>query len=170
MNVSAGIRKLGLTAHVLSSVGWLGAVAAFLALAIVGLTGGQEQTAMASYLAMDRITRSVIVPLCWASLLTGIVQSLGTPWGLVRYYWVLLKLGLTAFGTVGLMLHTKAIRSAAGIAATRSFGADADEVRIQLVATAGAAIALLLAATVLSVYKPRGLTPYGLAKQRGEGG
>ena len=130
--MSASLRKLGLTAHVLASVGWLGAVAAFLALAIVGLTSGNGPKAIAAYLAMDGITRSVIVPFCVASLITGIVQSLGTPWGLVRYYWVLLKLGLTVFGTVGLLLHTAAIRYAAGIAATGSFGADAKEVRVQL--------------------------------------
>jgi hypothetical protein len=166
--MSASLRKLGLTAHVLASVGWLGAVAAFLALAIVGLTSGNGPKAVAAYLAMDGITRSVIVPLCMASLITGIVQSVGTPWGLVRYYWVLLKLGLTVFGTVGLLLHTGAIRYAAGIAATGSFGANAEEVRLQLVVTAGAAVVLLVVATVLSVYKPRGMTPYGLGKQRGE--
>jgi hypothetical protein len=166
--MSASLRKLGLTAHVLASVGWLGAVAAFLALAIVGLTSGNGPKAIAAYLAMDGITRSVIVPFCVASLITGIIQSLGTPWGLVRYYWVLLKLGLTVSGTVGLLLHTQAIRYAAGMAATGSFGADADQVRVQLVLTAGAAIVLLFVATVLSVYKPRGLTPYGLSKQKGQ--
>jgi hypothetical protein len=166
--MSASLRKLGLTAHVLASVGWLGAVAAFLALAIVGLTSGNGPKAIAAYLAMDSITRLVIVPSCVASFITGIVQSLGTPWGLVRYYWVVLKLGLTAVGTVGLLLHTQAIRYAARIAAMGSFGPDADEVRVQLALTAGAAIVLLLVATVLSVYKPRGLTPYGFRKQRAQ--
>jgi hypothetical protein len=162
MTMAPGFRKLGLTAHVLASVGWLGAVAAFLALAIAGLTGRGGATPVATYVAMDRITQWVIVPLCWASLLTGVVQSLGTPWGLVRYYWVLLKLAMTVFCTVGLLLHTRAIRYAAGLAMAGSLGTEADPVRIQLVVTAGAAVVLLLAATVLSVYKPRGLTPYGL--------
>ncbi len=36
MTMAPGVRKLALTAHVASSVGWLGAVVAFLALSIVG--------------------------------------------------------------------------------------------------------------------------------------
>jgi hypothetical protein len=35
--MTPGLRKFALTTHVTSSVGWLGAVVAFLALAIVGL-------------------------------------------------------------------------------------------------------------------------------------
>ena len=40
--------------------------------------------------------------------------------------------------------------------------------RIQLVANAAAALVALLVAATLSVYKPRGLTKYGLRKQRVE--
>jgi hypothetical protein len=39
MAMTPRLRKFALTAHVTSSVGWLGAVAAFLALAVAGLTG-----------------------------------------------------------------------------------------------------------------------------------
>jgi len=35
-----------------------------------------------------------------AALATGLVQSLGTEWGLLRYYWVLGKLFLTIFATI----------------------------------------------------------------------
>ncbi|HUF36358.1 MAG TPA: hypothetical protein VMN37_10435, partial [Gemmatimonadales bacterium] len=38
--------------------------------------------------------------------------------------------------------------------------------RVQLVADAGAALLALLAATALSVYKPRGMTPYGRRRQQ----
>ena len=89
------LRKFALTAHVVSSVGWLGAVAAFLALAVAGLTSRDAQVVRAAYLAMDLIARLVIVPAALASLLTGFVQSLGTPWGLFRHYWVLAKLLIT---------------------------------------------------------------------------
>jgi hypothetical protein len=84
--MSGGVRKLALTAHVITSVGWLGAVAVFLVLAVAGLTSGAPATARAAYVAMEATTRLVIVPLCLASLLTGILQSLGTPWGLFRHY------------------------------------------------------------------------------------
>jgi hypothetical protein len=42
--------------------------------------------ARAAYLAMDLTSRFVIVPLARASLLTGLAQALGTPWGLFRHY------------------------------------------------------------------------------------
>src|SRR6202521_6072065 len=109
-------RKIGLTAHVLSSVGWLGAVAGFLALAIVGLTSQDAQMVRTAYIAMDLIARFVIVPLCLASLLTGVVQSLGTTWGLFRHYWVLAKLALTIPATLLLLVHMQPIGHIARIA------------------------------------------------------
>jgi hypothetical protein len=38
MTMAPRLRKFGLTGHVDSSVGWLGAVSSFLALAVTGLT------------------------------------------------------------------------------------------------------------------------------------
>lgn len=67
-----------LTTHVVSSVGWLGAVAAFLALAIVGLTSQDAQLVRGAYLAMGPIGWFVILPSAFASPLAGTVQSLGT--------------------------------------------------------------------------------------------
>ncbi|MDQ3220976.1 MAG: hypothetical protein M3Q26_09590, partial [Acidobacteriota bacterium] len=49
------LSKFALTAHITSSVGWLGAVVGFLALAIAGLTSDDAQTVRASYLAMELI-------------------------------------------------------------------------------------------------------------------
>jgi len=88
-------RKFALTAHVTSSVAWLGAVASFLALAVAGLTSQDAQMVRAAYLAMDLTAWCVIVPLSFASPLTGLVQSLGTEWGLFRHYWVLIKFLIT---------------------------------------------------------------------------
>jgi len=112
------------------------------------------------------ITWFVIVPLSLASLLTGLVQSLGTTWGLSRHYWVLAKLLLTVLATAVLLLHTQPISYVARVAAeTTLSSADLRRLRIQLVADAGAALLVLLVTTTLSVYKPRGMTPYGRRKQ-----
>ncbi len=166
MTMTPWFRKLALTAHVTSSVGWLGAVAGFLALAVAGLTSQDAQMVRAAYLAMEPITWFVIVPLSLASLLTGLVQSLGTTWGLVRHYWVLVKLLLTVAATIVLLVHTQPINHIAGVAAeTTLFSADLGRVRIQLVVASGAALVVLLVATTLSVYKPRGMTRYGRRKR-----
>jgi hypothetical protein len=169
MIMSPGVRKFALTAHVTSSVGWLGAVAGFLALAVAGLASEDARLASATYPAMAVIGWWVILPLSVASLITGLVQSLGTVWGLFRHYWVLAKLILTLLATLVLLLHMRPIGYMAGVAGAGSLSpGDHRRVRIQLVFDAGAALLVLLAATVLSVYKPRGVTPYGWRKLREE--
>lgn len=116
MTMTPPLHKLALTAHVTSSVGWLGAVAGFLALAIAGLTSQDAQVVQAVYLAMELITWFVIVPLAFASLLTGLIQSLGTTWGLFRHHWVLAKFLITILATVLLLVHTQPIGLLAAVA------------------------------------------------------
>jgi hypothetical protein len=167
MTMTPHLRKFALTAHVTSSVGWLGAVAGFLALAIAGLTSQDAQLVRAAYLATELITWFVIVPLAFASLLTGLVVSLGTQWGLFRHYWVLIKFVLTILATLLLLLHTRPIGILAGVAReTTVSSADVGQLQIQLVGDAGAALLALLVNVTLSVYKPPGMTPYGWRKLR----
>src|SRR5260370_8638769 len=109
MIMTPGFRKVMLTAHVTSSIGWFGAVSAFLALAIVGMTSQDRDLVRAAYLVMGLTTWFVIVPLALVSLLTGVVSSLGTRWGLFRYYWVLMKFVITILSTLWFLLHTPPI-------------------------------------------------------------
>lgn len=167
MIMRAGLRKFALTAHVTASVGWLGAVATFLALAIAGLTSQDAQMVRAAYLTMELTGWFVIVPLSLASLLTGLVQSLGTAWGVFRHYWVIAKLLITVLATIILLVHMQPIgHIARAVAAATLAGGELRGLRIQLIADAGAALLVLLVATFLSVYKPRGVTPYGRRKER----
>lgn len=159
------VRQFALTAHVTSSVGWIGAVVVFLALAVVGLTSEDAATVRGAYLVMEPAAWYVLVPLALASLLTGLVQSLGTTWGLFRHYWVLFKLLMNLFATIILLTYMETFRFMAGVAADPS--ADLAVVRnASPVIHAALALLLLLVATVLAVYKPRGMTPYGQRKQR----
>ena len=168
--MSPALRRLALTAHVTCSVGWLGAVAGFLALAIAGLASRELLMVRSSYVAMDLVGWYVIVPLCFASLVTGVIQALGTPWGLFRHYWVVAKLLIAILATIVLLVHMQPISGLGRAAAEQVLGlGDFRDVRIQLIADAGAALLVLLVATTLSIYKPRGLTKYGWRKQR-EGG
>ena len=161
------LRKFALTAHVISSVGWLGAVAGFLALAVAGLTSQDAQMVRAAYLTMELTGWFVLLPLALASLLTGLVQSLGTKWGLLRHYWVLAKLFINVLATIVLLLYTQTLGYLAGVAAeTTLSGDDLGVLRSPSpVLHAGAALLLLLVATTLAVYKPRGMTGYGRRKQ-----
>jgi hypothetical protein len=159
MTMSPNLRKFGLLAHVTSSVGWLGAAAGFLALAIVGLTSQNPPTVRAAYVAMEPITRFVIVPLAIAALVTGIIQSLGTPWGLLRHYWVVVKLLVTVFATVVLLIESTPIAMIADSAAkTALMESDFHQERFSMVVHSAGGIVVLLVTMVLSVYKPRGTT------------
>ena len=162
MPLSPRLRKLALTAHVTSSVGWLGAVVAYLAPAIAGLTSHNAQLVRAAYLSTELIGWYVIVPCSLAALLTGLVQSLGTEWGVLRHYWVLVKFLLTLVATLVLLMHMRAVSRMAGLAAEATVsGADFRMLRLQLVVHAVGGLLVLLTTTVLSVYKPWGRTRYG---------
>ena len=160
------LRKLVLTAHIIFSVGWFGAVAAFLALAVAGLTSRDAQMVRTAYAAMELTARWVIVPFAVASLLSGIIQSLGTSWGLFRHYWVLAKLLLTTFATIILLAKMPLIGYAARRAATPLSGPDLHAAGMQLAIHATGGLLVLLLITALSVYKPWGLTGYGQRKQQ----
>jgi len=155
-------RKTVLLLHVLTSVGFIGAVAGFLALAITGAETGNLQLMRAVYVSCGIVTWDVIVPLAWASLLIGIIQSLVTPWGLIRYYWVLIKLVLTIVAVAVIMLQTSNIGMVAGMA----LGGQMDGLagpRAGMILHGTGGVIVLIVITILSVYKPRGLTPWAAA-------
>ncbi len=160
-------RKAALTAHITSSVGWLGSVAAFLALAVAGLISQDELTVRAVYVAMEVLGWAVLVPLAVASFVTGLVQSLGTSWGLFRHYWVLFKLAITVLATAILLLYTSTLGYLADAASGPAAGGHLSALpSASPILHSGAALVVLLVAAVLSVYKPRGLTPHGWRKQQ----
>jgi hypothetical protein len=156
------LRKTALTAHVVASVGWLGAVIAFLALSVLGLASNDPEVVQSAYITMEAAGWWVLVPLSVASLVTGLIQSLGTRWGLFRHYWVITKLVINLVSTAVLLLYMRSLESFADIARASPSAADLDELRdpSPLVHSVAALVLLTLAA-VLSIFKPRGVTRYG---------
>lgn len=166
MSLTPRLRKLLLTAHITTSVGWIGAVLVFLALAVIGLTSQNAQAVRGAYLVMEPAGWYVLVPLALGSLITGIVQSLATAWGLLRHYWVLFKLLINIVATIVLLLYMQTLGYLADIAADSTSFADDPSLRSPSpMIHAGAALLLLLVAVTLSVYKPRGMTRYGQRRQ-----
>ena len=86
---------------------------------------------------------------------------------LFRHYWVLITFVLTLFSTVVVLLHMPTVTSLAAVAreadgaALRGLGGHLFH--------PGVGLLVLLVITVLNVYKPRGLTPYGWRKQHEQG-
>ena len=164
MVMTPRLRKFALTVHLTCSVGWIGAVMAYLALVIATMISQTSRTLQAVWMAMEVIGWYAIVPLALASLLTGLVMALGTPWGLFRHYWILISLVLTVLATVVLLIHMQTVSDIAGRAAATP-GAAVGGLPGEFV-HAGVGMLVLLVIQVLNMYKPRGMTPYGWRKQQ----
>ena len=165
--VDPRLRRLVLVTHVVTSVGWLGAVAVFLALAVLGLTSADPSTVRGAYLVMRPTGTFVLVPLAVASLATGVLSGIGTNWGLVKHYWVLIKLLITAASTLVLVLYLRTFQLLAQTAADPT--ADLAAVRnFSPALHSGLALLALVVTTVLAVYKPKGAT--GLKLRRAGAG
>ena len=164
MIMTPGVRKLVLSAHLTFSVGWIGAVIAYLALGVAAVTTTDKQTIRAAWTAMELTGWYVIVPLALASLITGVVMALATKWGLFRHYWVVISFVLTLFATAVLLLHMQTVSSTAEVAqqvdgaALEALGGD--------LAHPGIGLVVLLVIQVLNLYKPQGMTRYGWRKQQ----
>jgi hypothetical protein len=167
MLLTSGLRKFALTAHVASSVGSLGAVASFLVLAVAGVASNDASAIRGVYAAMELTAWVVVAPLIVASLVTGLVQALGTQWGLFQHYWVLAKFITTVIVVIVLALQMSQISYVAEVAAQTTLSSgDLWRPRMSMVLHAGLGLLVLLVPTTLSIYKPRGLTKYGYHVQR----
>ena len=167
--VSPSRYKLLLTSHILVSVGWLGTVFAKLVLGLVAVRTSEPELARALLLAMN-VVNLAFPPIAIATIVTGVLLSLGTRWGLLQHYWVIAKQALTvgvivtavrlgdrliqqsAAGASGQALDSGTLLGIVGLAA------------LPLIALSLVHLVMLGLATVLSVYKPWGLTPFGRRK------
>lgn len=162
-----GLRKLLLSVHLTFSVGWIGAVVAYLGLGLGAATSSDTQTVRSAWTAMELVGWYVLVPLAVLSLSTGIVLALGTKWGLFRYYWVVISFVLTLVSTVVLILHMPAVSTTADVARVSS-GTALEELGGDLLHP-GVGLVILLVVQALNLYKPPGMTRYGWRKQQREG-
>ena len=161
MIFSSPMRKFVLFAHVTTSVGLLGVVGSFLLLSIFGIVSSNLQLVQSSYVLLMPLTAYLILPLVVASLLIGIISSLGTPWGLLRYYWVAAKLLLTSVTLIVLLLQMNAIAELSTIATARMVTDSDMGLRIRMIIHAGGGLGVLLLIMILSLWKPKGVTPFG---------
>jgi hypothetical protein len=147
-----------LTVHVAMSVGWVGLDGALVALEITGLSTVDPVTRTGIATAMGVVASRVLVPVVGISVISGLVLALSTPWGLVRYWWIVAKcviaVTLTATGLLLLIPRLQQI-----------LDGDGEPARMQTLIARSAALLLLLAATGLSVIKPWGKTPRGRRPQ-----
>ncbi len=164
MTLSPRTRKLVLSLHIALSVGWIGAIAAYLALDVTVWRSQDAGVLRAAYLGMGIIAGWVIVPLALAALMTGILVSVGTKWGLFRHWWVVISMVLTLAATLVLFAEVRTIDAYARIAADPSASADHLRALGGTLPHSIGGMVVLLVVLVLNVFKPPALTPYGWRK------
>ena len=164
ITLSPPLRKFVLTAHLVFSIGWTGAVGVFLAHSIIGLTTTDNDLISAVYIAMWLSCWLVIIPTSIGSLFTGLIQALYTRWGLFKHWWIFVKFILTTGSTILLLLHTNQIGYLAQTASDIVTAELLDQ-RMGIMYKAALALLVLIAITAISVYKPWGKTPYRQRKK-----
>jgi hypothetical protein len=159
MRLPPRLGRVILIAHVVASIGWLGALLVFLVHAAAGKLSADPLIVSAMALAMGIAAWYVILPLSVAAVVSGLVQALGTAWGLLRHYWLVFKLGLTAFATGVLLLKLGPIDALAYAARAGQVTGDGFvQMQASLLLHAIGGSLVLLTAAVLAIAKPAGLT------------
>lgn len=147
-------RRQMLTAHVVSSVGWLGAAYVNLALVVTALMTDDARLRDATYLVMGVLDPLALLPLGIVALITGVVLGLGTHYGLVRHYWVVVKLVANlVLLVVPFFARMPSVREAVAVVTA---GGDPGGLGYDVLAPSIAATVVLTLATAISIYKPWG--------------
>lgn len=155
--MSKKTRQLLVFAHVVVSLGWMGAGAANVVLAMTAGYSVPGELQRICYLMISRLDDAIVIPAAFASLVSGVVLGVVTPWGVTRYWWVLIKLVVTvaviAYSTfgIGVWVEESIQVSSAGLESP---------VAGPLAYGAGLNIVAFLFMTWLSVAKPWGKTPW----------
>lgn len=159
------LRKLLLVLHISASVGWVGAIFAYLAVNVTALTSNNQTVVRGAYLLMEPMLIYAITPLAVTALISGVVLALVTPWGLWRHRWVVASLWLTVLAVVLLFAHINGDDIAELTAIANDTSAPATSELGDLPNAVGGLI-LVSVALVINVYKPRGLTRRGKRLRR----
>jgi hypothetical protein len=165
------LRKTVLTVHVVASVGWLGLDIGLLTLGVVGVATADATTMEAAYLAMGIFADRLIVPVSVATVASGLVLAVATPWGLLRYYWVAAKFGMTLVAATASIFALRARIGEAVAAVNAPHAARLEtglgDIGFVLVVAPTVALIVYTTATALSVFKPWGRIRGRRAPKRG---
>jgi len=146
-----------LVVHIVSAGAWIGIDVVMVVLVFTALGTDDTGTKALCYRALELFAVWPLIVTGLVSLASSVVLGLGTKWGLVRYWWVAIKLALNILLVVLVVVALRpgviemaeqGRRFAAGEAASLAVG---DLVFPPIVSTSA-----LLVATVLAVFKPWG--------------
>lgn len=158
VKLSRPARRAHLVIHVIASAGWLGLTVGLLALGVTANTTGSSAVVEASVRAMKLFADWLLLPLALLTLTSGLVLSLGTPWGLARHRWVWTKFWLTLATTAATAFALRPGVNAAAAAVSAGHPLpDGDDVLFGPVVSLSAYLFM----TAISILKPWGPTRRG---------
>lgn len=163
--LSPRARRIALTAHVVTSVGWLGGAYTMLVLGLGGALSTDAAFRLACYEVMHLFDEAVNIPLALAMLVTGLLSSLGTRWGLVRHRWVLTKFLISS--TVLVVTPRLSVPRVHTMIERLHANVDPGALPTEIITVSIAAVLTLTTVTAISIHKPWGRTRWGRTADRG---
>jgi hypothetical protein len=91
--LGARTRKGFLVAHIASAGTWIG-IDVVMGVLVFSALFGEEETRALCYRALELFAVWPLIATGLVCLASGVVLGLGTKWGLIRYWWVAVKLAL----------------------------------------------------------------------------
>ncbi|GAB1508630.1 hypothetical protein [Actinophytocola sp. KF-1] len=153
--------KLLLLLHIVVSVGWLGLNVGNLTLAITGLTTDDPGTQHTAFGAMYLVGGTLLIPVSLLALVSGVLLGIYTRWGLIRYWWVAVKLALTVIAVV--LIPVSLLPGLSELSALMAVTpadqlADTGPLALDMLAAGCVSTTMYVTNAVLSVLKPWGRT------------
>lgn len=152
-----GPRKLVLLLHIVSAGTWIGIEVVMAVLIFTALLSSDPQTSALCYQALELFAVWPLVIAGLAALVTGVTMGLGTGYGLVRYWWVTVKLVINiGMLALALLALRPAIDAAAEYGRRLADGLPPGPDQSALVYPPTISLALLVFAVFLAIFKPWG--------------
>lgn len=172
--LAPAVRKSLLVLHAVTGISWMGVDIALLVLLITARTTNDAALVISAFHAIRMIVPVAVPPLSFGILITGLILGWGTSWGLVRYWWVLVKLLLSLVMTVLVFSSLVPAINSLAIPSTTSLSAEAvrasmGSIPTQLMFPPVVSFLMLGIATVLSIFKPWRRTPWTRETRSGPG-
>ena len=155
--LGATARKSILLVHIASAGAWLGVDVVMAVLIFTALATGDNRTKALSFQALELMAVGPLLAIGLLCLLSGLLLGLGSRYGLVRYWWVAIKLVLNLLLT-GLVLVALAPEVAAHAEQARQFdgGLPVPLEVGQLIYPPVVSPTALVVAMALAIFKPWG--------------
>ena len=153
--LSGPVRKWFLVVHVVAAALWFGVD---IALGILVLTAFLTNDPNTAGTALQAVRLFAVWPMFVASIVSlasGVVLALGSRYGLLRYWWVAVKLAVNVLMSTLIVASLRPGVDAAADLGRRLVAGDAGELPTDLLYPVFVAPALLLTAYLLSVFKPK---------------